>query len=138
MIPVDQSVLHDPENGQWGDCMRACIASLLCLSIAEVPHFFEGGCGSGEFDRRVGDFLAQHGLIELTIPVEAARRLHYTRDVYHMMYGYTERGTFHAVVALNGHVVHDPHPSKAGIIEDERVQHAFLVRTTATSKETQA
>ncbi len=127
MTPVDQSILHDPENGTWGDCMRACVASLLDLPITTVPHFFDGGCDSQEFDRRVADFLGRHGLVEFSMPADAARRAHFTRDLYHLMYGYSDRGTFHAVVALNGLVVHDPHPSKAGIIEDDRILHAYLV-----------
>jgi hypothetical protein len=129
MSPVDQTILHDPDNGQYGDCMRACIASLLEVPIDQVPHFFEGGCESAVFDQRVADYLGRHGLIELSMPAEVARRTHYTRECYHLMYGYSARGTFHAVVALNGMVVHDPHPSKVGIIDDERVQFAFLVRT---------
>jgi hypothetical protein len=129
MKPVDQSILRDPANGQYGDCMRACVASLLELPIDRVPHFFDGGCDSAEFDKRLADYLDQHGLIELSMPAHVAQRTHYTRDCHHLMYGYSERGTFHAVVARNGLVVHDPHPSKVGIIEDDRVQWAFLVRT---------
>lgn len=129
MSPVDQIILHDPDNGQYGDCMRACVASLLDLPPLAVPHFFEGGCDNAEFDRRVADFLELHGLIEFQLPADAAQHAHYTRNCHHLIYGYTERGTYHAVVGLNGQVVHDPHPSKAGIIEDDRVQYAFLVRT---------
>lgn len=134
MTPVDQSILHDPENGQYGDCMRACVASLLDLPIERVPHFFDGGVNSVVFDKRVSDFLAERGLVELSMPAAAASRSHYIREFHHLMYGYTERGTYHAVVARCGLVVHDPHPSKAGIIEDERVVHAFLVRACQTEE----
>jgi hypothetical protein len=134
MTPVDQSLAHDPANGVWGDCMRACIASLLDLPIERVPHFFDGGCNGAVFDKRVSDFLGDRGLIEFSIPASAASRAHYSREFHHLMYGYTERGTYHAVVARCGLVVHDPHPSRAGIIQDDRVVHAFLVHASPTDK----
>ena len=38
MIPVNQRQLHYPP-GQRGDCYSACIASILKLSIEDVPWF---------------------------------------------------------------------------------------------------
>lgn len=135
MTPVDQSIMHDPANGQWGDCMRACIASLLALPILDVPHFNEGGPRGLEFDRRVRDFLAQHGLIEVRIHSKTSQAHVIQGTCHHLIYGYTERGTYHAVVGLNGKVVHDPHPSKTGVIEDDRIEHAFLVFTGSKPKD---
>jgi hypothetical protein len=131
VIPVDQSIMHAPENGIWGDCMRACIASLLDLPIIDVPHFFEGGCESRVFDQRVAAFLSTHGLMEIQLDPSYARYVMRQRrqPCYHLMYGDTERGTYHAVVGLSGKMVHDPHPSKAGIIENGNMLIAFLVHT---------
>lgn len=130
MIPVDQEFMHDPANGTWGDCMRACVASLLDLPREAVPHFFAGGVEtSAEFDRRVADFLATHGLIELQLLAPSKTAMHFTRDCYHLIYGHTERGTYHAVVGLNGAMVHDPHPSRAGLLADKNISFAYLVRT---------
>jgi hypothetical protein len=36
MTPVDQEFLK--ERGEPGDCWRACIATILGLPLAEVPH----------------------------------------------------------------------------------------------------
>jgi hypothetical protein len=30
---------HDPANGTFGDCQRACVAAILDLAPEEVPHF---------------------------------------------------------------------------------------------------
>lgn len=38
MKPVRQLYRHDPANGVYGDCWRACIASVLELPIEDVPH----------------------------------------------------------------------------------------------------
>lgn len=127
MTPVDQEFMHEPSNGSYGDCQRACIASLLDLPREQVPHFLHDDCNYDTFKKRIKEFLALHGLMEVVMPLEDCPYLPQT--CHHMMYGYTVRGTYHAVVARNGAVVHDPHPSKAGIILDDRAQYAFLFHT---------
>jgi hypothetical protein len=42
--PQDQEFIYVP-GVQYGDCMRACVASLLDLPIAEVPHFLRDADG---------------------------------------------------------------------------------------------
>lgn len=43
MIPHKCLVKHDPPNS-YGDCFRACIASLLAYPDAEqIPHFYRDG-----------------------------------------------------------------------------------------------
>jgi len=37
--PVKQTIIHNPDNGMYGDCFRACVASLLEKPIEKVPHF---------------------------------------------------------------------------------------------------
>jgi hypothetical protein len=41
MIPVEQTILggDTTSEGERGDCLRACIASIFELPIASVPHF---------------------------------------------------------------------------------------------------
>lgn len=127
MTPVDQQFIHDPANGVYGDCQRACFASLLDLPIDAVPHFVEDGCSDDIFFGRIDQFLGQLGLTEIIfnatdVPVVV-------KACYHLMYGNTVRGTYHVVVALDREVVHDPHPSRAGIIMDGNVQYSYLVKT---------
>jgi len=41
MLLQKQKFLHDPENGVYGDCHRACYASILGVPLDEIPHFFD-------------------------------------------------------------------------------------------------
>lgn len=119
MTPYNQLVLHDPENNQYGDCQRACIASLLDIAPVQIPHFHESG-DPLKFRKSLNGYLATMGLIHITTEPFNFRQGQFRgmANCYHMIYGQTVRGTRHAVVALNGEIIHDPHPSKAGLIED--------------------
>lgn len=118
MIPVDQQFVHDPENGQHGDCMRACIASLLELPIADVPHFAQIDAeGKGDFWFAVTAFCRSKGYAFVTM----RGRFVWSEDpIYHVIAGPSPRGNgvYHAVVGLNGQVHFDPHPSRAGLAGD--------------------
>lgn len=123
------TILHDPENGQYGDCMRATIASILELESNEVPHFYENG-DDKDFDKSKCDFLASLGLVEMTLNYpELFEYKSYTLNgltgIYHLMSGYTERKTYHSVVGCDGVMVHDPHPSKSGLMKCE--SFSFLI-----------
>ena len=136
MKKVDQIITHDPENGVYGDCQRACIASLLELDINEVPHFHESG-KEDDFHRSLNQFLGERGLVCIAfkfgsgLVFEDLVSLPDPIDCYHMIYGYSSRGVFHAVVGLNGEVVHDPHPAKEGLLESDKENwdYAFLVKS---------
>ena len=40
MIFHSQLIKHDPDNGQWGDCFRTCIACIFNVhNVTDVPHF---------------------------------------------------------------------------------------------------
>lgn len=116
---VDQQILADNDNGIFGDCMRACIASLLGLSAEAVPHFLEEGNAS-KYHKRIADFLDARGLMLLEIPALDYNRLkwnHHQGDLYHLMSGPSPRGKgmYHSVVGKNGVVWFDPHPSRHGL-----------------------
>jgi len=136
MRPVDQLVPHDPENGRWGDCMRACVASLLELPAEDVPHFMDGGPSQSEFVRRLHGFLVPRGLWVMTHDHFWLAHLleqSHVPEVYHIISGPSPRfpDCFHAVIGRNGEVVFDPHPSRAGLDPATRGQWQleFLVST---------
>ncbi len=118
MKPVKQQFTHDPDNGVFGDCQRAVIASLLELPIEEVPHFAEGGVDSDEFFIRLQSFINSKGYAYLTVSA-AAENVFFgdCADVYHEIAGPSPRcnGVNHAVVGKNGEVFFDPHPSDDGL-----------------------
>jgi hypothetical protein len=122
MIPVDQEFIHRPDEGQHGDCFRAVLASLMELPLQDVPHFLHDGCSSDTFHRRINAFLDQFNMTLLvfdasTFNISAWIDQSGVRDLWHEVSGMTERGVLHSCVGHNGHVVHDPHPSKAGLID---------------------
>lgn len=122
MTPQDQEFINIPGQ-QYGDCMRACIASLLDSPIAEVPHFLreaEGdpvGFWEGIYafcEARGFDYSPVHPVFDPAM----ARHV----GGFHTIGGPSPRGggILHAVVGKNGHIVFDPHPSKAGLAGDPR------------------
>ena len=117
MKPVQQQFIHDPANGVCGDCQRAVIASLLELTIEEVPHFLEGNPDADEFFCRLQAFVNSKGYAYLTVPARTGIFFGDCVDVYHEISGPSPRGngTYHAVVGKNGQVFFDPHPSNQGL-----------------------
>lgn len=108
MKPVDQTTFGVP----GGNCMSACIASILELPIEEVPYFMGNDIRGGAWKLKLKVWLAERGLYPLFITPVA--EIYIPR--YHIMQGKSPRGRgTHAVVAKGDRVVWDPHPSRAGI-----------------------
>ena len=127
--PQDQEYLSSPDMP--GDCARAVIASLLDLSISAVPHFLHLANRTAEgFYHRIEEFLESHGYA-MAWHATPMYHLHEGIDVYHYISGPSPRGggLFHAVVGLNGNVVHDPHPSREGLLGNPNDwKYSFLVK----------
>lgn len=130
MTPVDQEFLHKPEIGQYGDCMRAVLASLLDFPIADVPHFAQIEADGGQnFWFGVSEFCASHGFEYVQMPSNCIKW--HDGDLYHEISGPSPRGNgiYHAVVGCNGKIAHDPHPSRDGLAGDpSEWEFSFLVR----------
>ncbi len=132
MIPVDQEFMHDPDNGVFGDCQRAVIASLLELPISEVPHFNGVAKGDPEiFYDEIQKFLKPLGYAWLVVPAMSSH-LFFGTDVpiYHEIGGPSPRGKgLHAVVGKNHRVFHDPHPSRDGLLgERNQWTYGYIVK----------
>lgn len=103
MRPIYQTIL----DGQNGDCMAACIASLLELDLDAMPN---PHTASWWDDWQA--WLKQRGLYL----VEATGG-DWTPPGYAILVGTSPRGDWqHAVVALDGEIVHDPHPGGGGVV----------------------
>lgn len=134
MTPQDQEFTHQPEIGQHGDCQRAVIASLLDLSISEVPHFAQLANGdSDRFYELLQNYLFKKGYVLVSVKAEKDMTIfgHYANN-YHFISGPSAStpGCHHVVVGINGHFVFDPNPNTnglAGTIEDW--QFDFLIAT---------
>jgi hypothetical protein len=126
VIPVDQLVLHDPnDDRQLGDCLRACIASVLELAPHDVPHFVQLGADAGDTEEdglhwfdEMRSFLATRRLDVLWVPVDQVDEyLPWSVRDEVILNGPSPRGPFtHSVVGRpDGTVLHDPHPSRDGL-----------------------
>lgn len=112
MKPVDQANF----TPTGGDCFSACVASILEMPLAEVPFFNEPPAeewwprfkswlhardlDATFYDNSCGDVALHHVPPGFSIAGGASRRF---------------TGVMHACVASYGLVVHDPHPSRAGL-----------------------
>jgi hypothetical protein len=111
---VDQTILFDPANRvERGNCTEAAVASILGLDLSEVPDFRASGVDA--FWPSFHRFFRARGF-------EAFRlEGNWSPDVHYLASGISPRGVHHMVVMRAGALVHDPHPSKAGIAEPEHV-----------------
>ncbi|NUP12948.1 MAG: hypothetical protein HOW73_43465 [Polyangiaceae bacterium] len=116
MKPVDQTTFGHP----GGNCFSACVASLLDLSIDAVPYFM----GHDDWYRAFNEWLAPRGYHALTFQVGDWVP---PADAVLILGGQSPRGA-HAVVARGLTVVHDPHPSRDGLVVIEDA--TFLIPLT--------
>lgn len=105
MRPVDQTTF----GASVGNCMSACIASLLDLPIKDVPNFLV----HGDMMRAMSSWLRPRGLDPVLF--EPKGLWNGPADVPCIHVGATARGEVHAVVGRGLRPVHDPHPSRAGL-----------------------
>ena len=133
MIPVTQTkVVVTNSKGEKvvnGNCFAACIASLLELPITEVPNvevFFH--METGYWQDVMDTFLESKGyelasghqfqcfhFPDLDIP-DREKLMEELKDQYYLVYGDSPRGVYHSTIWQNGVMVHDPHPSRDGIL----------------------
>lgn len=112
MKPVDQDVFTVP----GGNCFSACVASLLELPLADVPYFM-GQTDDHDWLGELNTWLAPRVLYALCLTFGGD----YELPGLFILGGQSPRGDWcHAVVARGrGEVVHDPHPSRAGVLSLE-------------------
>jgi hypothetical protein len=113
MTPIKQTKLHDSENSVHGNCMAAALASLLDLSLSDVPAFEE--MNDEEWFLAFWHWLNDRGYEMETSnssdPIEPSE----TIDGYYIANGPSPRGVYHSVIYKDGGLAHDPHPSNAGL-----------------------
>lgn len=127
MIPVDQTSF-----GPFGNCLAACVASLLELPVEDVPNFMLGlpswdpddqearARWSRAFFAGVNDWLAPRGLFYFEVGAPEGLPSYITESTppaaLWIGIGTVAGGASHAVVMRGGEMVHDPHPDRAGLL----------------------
>lgn len=120
MIPVTQTVLHDPANGKYGNCLSAVLASLLHVPIDEIPVFSD----PVRWRHDLNTWLRPYGLAYLDLTSLSFREAFAYCGItgcFHEVAGPTGRFTdvYHACVARDGETIFDPHPASDGLKETE-------------------
>ncbi len=115
---------HDPDNGVLGDCWRCCIATILGLAAEDVPNFVE----SDDWWEATAMWLAGRGKSLVLVAADPNQGWALCKGPgLFIASGKSPRGYFlHSVVFGAGGMVHDPHPSGAGIVDDPTTYEFIL------------
>ena len=147
MTPVTQTRLYDPSpDVPPGNCFAACVATILDLTLAEVPDLMEFWTPKSSdttvwrnYWKRYHEWLKSRGLayIEVSdVSMQAAEM----EGVPCIVSGKSPReatGLQHAVVGtweriedgvIAPKILHDPHPSRAGLVKGDWTYGYFLSR----------
>lgn len=123
MTRVDQTILASDPNRQ-GNCLPACVATILDKPLETVPHFIESGQWLGDTEEGgpswlallIG-YMAAHGywpkVLDTLNDVPAG--------VHAFVMGMSPRGVCHQVIYRDGVLWHDPHPSRDGVTDVREV-----------------
>lgn len=112
-------------GGQEGNCLPACVASIFGLALDAVPNVCADGNTAWLADlrawsiERLGFAVARWQLSASRLPVADASEMldGLLPGVYTIVSGKAPRGLDHATVWCGGRLVHDPHPSRAGLLD---------------------
>ena len=123
MKPVKQTKLYSADGIHSGNCLAACLASLLEIPLWMVPPF-EDMFGRGDHTERMVEWLSRMFGMEMR-----AYSGHPVEDMpeFYIASGKSPRGVHHAVIYSKGAMVHDPHFSDAGIASVENVKYLRLI-----------
>lgn len=122
---IDQTTFHDPADPGSGNCTEAAVASLLGLPLDAVPRFRGAGPEAHDFWDAFKRFFAERGLEVVRFNGELIF------DSLYLASGPSARGCDHMVVMRDGNLAHDPHPSRAGLLEVKHVWALLLHDPTA-------
>lgn len=111
-----QTKLNDPVRNIRGNCMMSCFAGYFDLNIDQVPpieEFFDDPKVSWYWEfmqwlESMGYEEVRHGKNDPSGNDGF--------DDYYFATGLSPRGISHMVIYKDGHMVHDPHPSRAGLV----------------------
>ena len=124
MIKQKQLYRHKPAEGMIGDCWRTCLACLLDLTPASVPHFVAlAGVENSEGSRKLSlEWLATKGLTMVEVPYNAAlediQRMQggLNPGVHYLLSGNSRTGVGHSVIGCGDSIAWDPSLDDAGIV----------------------
>lgn len=109
MIPVEQTIL----GGSKGNCLEACVASVLEVGINDIPSFAPEN--PSDWFENLQRFVGTLGIFAAHIPNDPkVNPIGFHIGVLDYLEWHNSEATSHAVVCRDGAIVHCPHPSKKG------------------------
>lgn len=126
MIPIDQTISGSAE----GNCFAAAVASVLEVSLEDLPPLNDA--------RQVPDL---NRWLALNRPGLQFTWVHFSTYIgsapgFYLAAGISPRGISHAIVVdQDGTMVHDPHPSKAGISPACLTRLGIFIATMSPARE---
>ena len=105
------------KTGKYGNCMSACLATVLELPIEMVPNFYEAiddKDDAAQWWAAVASFLQPFNLGITTLQFQNPDDFTRLPGIF-IVAGTSPRGLSHATVWQNGAMIHDPHPDGGGI-----------------------
>lgn len=134
---VDQTEFSSHAGSTTGNCLSACVANLLSVPLEGIPNFAKlGGAWFPAFTTFLrnngynveGSFYFRSGgwedLLVLSCGVDST----------FICCGPSPRfvGLDHAVLYKDGLMLHDPHPSRSGLLE---LRYAFMIESISQTTE---
>lgn len=117
MIAIDQTIF----GAGTGNCFAACVASLLELPLADVPNFC-AGYTDGSWYPPYREWLAKRGFIDLSLNWgDWVTDVGGMGDVIFIVSGPGPRGCDHSTLYQHGKLLHDPHPSRDGLLKASEI-----------------
>lgn len=126
MKKVYQTVHTDLETGIIGNCIQACLASLLEVPLDSLPFF----CRMDLYKSHLREKHALHVLRFKGYP---------PRDGKHYIVGYDVKGVKeigHCVIWRNGRIVHDPKRPKTHRLTKPHDYYQFVAASKVEEEET--
>lgn len=115
VTPAMCQVRHDPPHS-YGDCIRACIATVMDTPCEQVPHFADLGASPDEALASVRRWLGLRGFTVASFGFPGSEPISDVMDymgqanpgVTYLLFGQMRGGGDHVVVCQGGEMVHNP------------------------------
>jgi hypothetical protein len=111
MTPQKQTIFNNFDKGIYGNCIQACVASLMDMRINNVPHFVTYGDDMIDVLKEFCNANGYRFSGLLYKPNEMELNDFKGVDGYYIVGGKSPRNKYgHAVIYKNGKPFFDPHP----------------------------